>query len=185
MPLYNPAASSSTPGFGTSLPGSPSNGDEYILTDSTSAPTYAWRFRYVSAKSSNKWVFIGGNDLLAAVDTNETTSSSSYTALTTAGPSVAVPVAGDYIVSLGAQMTNDVGGKAARMSYDIGATGAVDGDGIVDYGVAGSNYIHLFKKRKKTGLTAVTLTCKYKSELGSNASFADRYISILPIAIGG
>jgi hypothetical protein len=49
------------PGYGTSLPVSPVDGQEYILVDSTTNPTYQWRFRYNAASASAyKWEFIGG-----------------------------------------------------------------------------------------------------------------------------
>lgn len=51
----------SSVGYGTSLPGAPSDGDEYILVDSTTAPTYQWRFRYnAGASGTYKWEFVGG-----------------------------------------------------------------------------------------------------------------------------
>src|SRR6478735_5785762 len=60
VPTWAAAAAAATVGFGTSFPGSPADGYDYILVDSTSAPTYAWRFRYVAAASTYKWYFIGG-----------------------------------------------------------------------------------------------------------------------------
>jgi hypothetical protein len=58
------------PGYGTSLPGSPVNGQEYILVDSLTAPTYAWRLRYTASISdSYKWVFVGGSEVfISAAD---------------------------------------------------------------------------------------------------------------------
>ena len=50
-------ASSSTASLVTSLPGSPVDGQEVILVDSTTAPTYGVRLRYVSAAS--KWIRVG------------------------------------------------------------------------------------------------------------------------------
>jgi hypothetical protein len=38
--------------YGTSLPGSPSDGDEYILVDSTSGSTYRWHLRYNQNQTS-------------------------------------------------------------------------------------------------------------------------------------
>jgi len=48
-------------GYGTTLPGSPVDGQEAILVDSTTNPTWAWRFRYNAGSSSAyKWEYIGG-----------------------------------------------------------------------------------------------------------------------------
>jgi hypothetical protein len=45
----------------TTLPVSPFDGQEVVLVDSLTAPTYSWRFRYcASITGAYKWVFIGG-----------------------------------------------------------------------------------------------------------------------------
>ncbi len=75
----------------TTLPGSPTDGQEAILVDSTTAPTYAWKFQYDSSISdSNKWIFIGGAPVSGGLQTNKTTASFSNLAAFT------VPRAGIY-----------------------------------------------------------------------------------------
>lgn len=179
--FYTPAV---TPSIGTALPSNPVDGQEFTLVDSLSAPTYAWRLRYIAAKSSNKWQFVGGSPLEAEVATGETTTEASYSALSTAGPSVAVPVAGDYFVEHG--FTSYSTAKPNWMSYDIGGTGAVDADavegGLDSVADAAGSFA---RRKKKSGLTAVTLTAKYKASSGNTVGFKNRWISIIPIAIGG
>jgi hypothetical protein len=155
--------------------------------DSTSAPTYAWLFQYYS--SISKWLFIGGSPAYAEVATAESPgSANAYVALTTAGPSIAVPRAGDYFVEIGVTIA-ETGNTTLEgyMSYDIGATAAVDADaasgvgGVANqFGAPGQSYE---RRRKKTGLSAsTTLTSKYKS--GSvNASFKNRWMAVTPIAV--
>lgn len=47
------------PTYGTSFPASPINGQEHILVDSTTNPTYEWRYRYnANNTTANKWEFI-------------------------------------------------------------------------------------------------------------------------------
>ena len=84
---------------GTSLPGTPMDGQLYdYVADSTDG--VVWRFRYRAASASTyKWEFVGGSPLTEIVASNESTSSTSYTDLATAGPSITVPLAGDYIIS--------------------------------------------------------------------------------------
>ena len=183
--IWAPTSASGAPTPATTLPGSPVNNQQTILTDSTSAPTYYWLLQYNSTAA--KWQFIGGSPLYAEVTTAETTSSTTYAALTTAGPTVTVPNAGDYMVELGFQL-NAQGGTPAHsfMSYDIGGTGAVDADAAVAWSYAtqtvnpgGSAY----RRRKKTAISASTaLTSKYKVS-ANTGGFAQRYISILPIQI--
>ncbi len=176
---WKPYSGGIAPTPATTLPGSPSDGQQAILTDSTSAPTYNWFFQWSAAAS--KWIFIGGSPAYSEVQTAEATTSTTYVALTTAGPSFTVPRAGDYYVSIGAAI--DPGGlDNAFMSYDIGGTGAVDADQIIAN--QGSNttwYWSVSRDRLKTGLAASTaLVAKYKSGAGANATFKDRWMSVLP-----
>lgn len=186
----NPSTGSTPPplsgllvvGIGTSLPVSPVNDQEYILVDSLTAPTYQWRFRYLAAKAINKWLFIGGSRAYAEVQTAETTTSNPYVALATPGPSLIVPIAGDYIVEHGFISTT---AKPNYMSYDIGATPAVDADrvetalaGVIDGSGTASRI-----RRKSLG--AVTLTAKYGSFGGQSSGFKSRWIAITPVAVGG
>lgn len=170
----------------TSLPSSPVDGDEIILTDSLTAGTYQWHLRYVSARATNKWLFVGGTRLEAEVATSEATAASAYAALATAGPSITLPVAGDYFIEHGFQCDGfPTNNQTIYMSYDIGATGATDADSVQatqDTSTGGLSPGHRLKK--KTGLTAVTLTAKYRTN-GVSSKFAQRYIAATPIAIGG
>jgi len=169
----------------TALPSNPNNGDEIVLTDSLSAGTYHWHFRYVAARSSNKWVFVGGTPLVGETATSETRTNTAYGDLSggATGPSITLPVAGDYVITHGLDGEN---GSAAIsfMSYDIGASGAVDADGVrMDIGNAGSGGSFM-RSKKKTGLTAVALTSKYKVSTGTMTAL-NRFIQALPIAVGG
>ena len=50
------------PGYATTLPGSPVDGQETIFVDSLTNPIYQWRFRYNAGSSSAyKWEFVGGS----------------------------------------------------------------------------------------------------------------------------
>jgi len=84
--------------YGTTLPGSPVDGQEAILVDSTTAPTYQWRFRYNNGSSSSyKWEFIGGSPYTTYLATQENIGTlSTWQDLTTVGPRLLVPRAGDY-----------------------------------------------------------------------------------------
>ena len=166
----------------TALPSNPADGDEVIFVDSLTAPTYAWHLRYVAARSSNKWVFIGGSPLSAAVATSETSSSTTYAALATAGPSVTIPVAGDYIVEHGSTLSSGTN-ATGRHSYDIGGTGAVDADSVATEYVGAVGPTSVFRRKAKS-LTAVTLTSKYKTS-GGTVTVVERFLAVTPVAIGG
>ena len=181
--------SAPTVAYGTSLPASPVDGQETILVDSISNPSYQWRFRYnVGSTSSYKWEFVGGTPAYISVTTAESTSSSTYAALTTAGPSFTLPRAGDYNISIGFQGLMQVSAALYAMSYDIGGTGAVDADYVVgtvpQEGTSGNNdYISLSRTSTKTGLSAVALTAKYKTTNSKSATFKNRWFSITPVRV--
>lgn len=81
--------------FGTSLPAAPVDGQEAILVDSLTLPTFCWRFRYVvSITDAAKWVGAG-----SALTVGPTAGGSLSTDIPTDipnGPSLVVPRAGAY-----------------------------------------------------------------------------------------
>lgn len=170
--------------FVTDLPDSPADGDEIrFLADADNGVVWQLRYR-ADAPSVYRWEFIGGPPLYAEVQASEGTASAAYAALATAGPSVTLPLVGDYDVSLGAQASNSTAGAVAHMSYDIGGTGAVDADGPRSTSSGAGADIAIAYTRRKTGLTAVALTAKYKQVAGGTATFARRFISATPVRVG-
>jgi len=115
--------------------------------------------------------------LFAEVTTEETTTNISYAALATAGPSITIPAAGDYIVEIGFGGMGSAIGIGVAMSYDIGGTGAVDADRVYfETQVASQRLPHASRARQKT-LVAVTLTAKYKVTSGTG-TFRDRWMRV-------
>jgi len=90
-------------GYGTTLPASPVDGQEYTFVDSTTTPTYQWLFRY-NAGSSNadKWEFIGGAPYQISGAPNAILNTGTQVAATAAywftGMSFTTPRAGVWIV---------------------------------------------------------------------------------------
>lgn len=92
--------------YSATPPGSPADGDEWVLpADATGG--VMWRFRYRAASASAyKWEFVGGNSLYALVAAVEsTTTVGAWLDLTTVGPRVTVPRAGDYDVVVSSAKT--------------------------------------------------------------------------------
>jgi hypothetical protein len=89
------------PSYSTTLPASPVDGQEHILVDSITNPTWQWRFRYNAGSTSvYKWEFVGGSTI--------TISGGSFTTPTGPtgwldgnGPSFSLPRAGTYKYSWG------------------------------------------------------------------------------------
>lgn len=118
-PTTNPPALWSAlpagPTYGTTLPASPNNGQEAILVDSLTNPSYQWRFRYnANSTSAYKWEFIGGApkifnyDQGGALMSNAafTQSGSSRWWVNAAGTIFLVPRSGDYRVFCKQQIGN-------------------------------------------------------------------------------
>lgn len=170
-----------TPGYGTTLPASPTDGDTYILVDSTSNPTYQWMFLYHSGSANtDKWEFIGGVPANVEVTTQENTSSTTYAALATAGPLFAIPRAGVYDVYLEAGMVAITAAQTTWMSYDIGGTAAVDADAAA--GASGAADPTFAARTRRKTLTAVTLTAKYRVS-GNTGSFQRRVMRVCPVRV--
>jgi hypothetical protein len=163
-------------GRSTTFPTSPVDGDIHVYPADTTNGVM-WMFMYRSVP--NDWEFIGGSPLFAEVTTDESTTSTSYAALATAGPSIALPFVGDYMVEIGCHSYNS-GSAQNSMSYDIGATAAADVDRVLPQVSAGGQIYVASRPRRKTGLTAVTLTAKYKTSAGT-AQFLNRWMRVVPI----
>lgn len=178
--------------YSTTLPGSPVDGDEAILVDSTTNPSYQWRFRYNgSSTSSYKWEYVGGTPGYAIVTAvgaggGESTASDTYTALTTAGPTFTIPRAGDYQISIGFTGGNGNSTCNALMSFDIGATGAVDADKCnATYSASTTSFPSVYRTISKTGMSAsTTLTAKYRRDGSAGTGyFWNRWISVVPVRV--
>lgn len=176
---------------GTTFPAAPADKDEYHYVAS---PTdgIVWRFKYnAGSASSYKWEFVGGPPLVSYVATAQSTTSTAYAALGTAGPLLILPFAGDYDVSVGATIAAPLSsaiGSESLMSYDIGGTGASDSDSVEATAAVNSATAvghSLTFPQRKTGLTAVTLTAKYKSSSGGTSFFSKRWMAVTPARVSG
>ena len=169
----------------TTLPTAPVNGQEvYYVADATNG--IVWHLKYRSASASAyKWEFVGGPSLFAEIATNETTASTTYVALATAGPTVTVPLAGDYDVEISLRNLNSGAGLACLRSFSIGATAAVDADAAVGAPAVGStDSFCSLRYRRKTALAASTaLAAKYRVT-GGTGSFITRAMQVTPVRVG-
>lgn len=145
------------------------------------------------ATSALGQIFVGtGANSIAArligqteVLTSESTSSTSYTALTTA-QAVTVTTGTQALVIITAQWTNATVGNQSTMSYAISGASTIAisdnwaltmTDAVSNAFVSGSRiYLH-------TGLTAGsnTFTTQYKSSAATAANFRNRVITVIPL----
>ena len=163
-------------GIGTSLPASPTDGQEYFYI-ADAANGIVWHLRYRAASSSPyKWEFVGG----AALNSDFLGAQSAAIGSWGSGlPQIAVPRAGDYQFTFSATATPSAAGLIGLALYTSGvfvdtqsASQALAGEQILGRAdvpqlavPAGTVYQHGF-------YTAVA------------ATFQRRYISVRPVRIG-
>lgn len=166
------------PEYVTALPGSPDDGEEVYFE---AAAGVIWHLRYnASSASSFKWEFVGGPALSHEVATQETRDNSAYGDLTTVGPQVTLPLAGDYEVEYGVRITG-LGSGSAWAAIKRGAAATSDND-AVQTSTTGS---HHSRKQKMTGLSAsAVLKMQYRETDSDAVSFDSRFLFVRPIRVG-
>jgi hypothetical protein len=125
----------------------------------------------------------------AVVATFESTSSTTYTDLATAGPTVNVlriGATGKALVALHVAMSNATANVASYYSFAIsGATTSAASDALgIGFTSAGAFVgIRTGSTLLLTGLTPgnTTFTSKYRQDPGGTANFLDRRISVTPL----
>lgn len=161
----------------TSLPGSPSNGDEVILVDSLTAPTYAWRLIYLSGISdANKWLFIGGVPLLSEVTGAIGQGGGSGQGDLSGGPSVSIPRAGVYDIEFGAHMGMNNGNAITYLVVN-GVTISQQAESTSGSGSAWS------LARYTAASAGLVAKLQYSNAASSSATFEQRKIVIRPVRI--
>jgi len=185
-PIPNFPVSTLPVGYGTTLPSAPVNGQEHILVDSLTAPSYQWRFRYnAGASGPYKWEFIGGAPATHNINTAETCATSgSYQNLATNGPLITLPRAGDYRAE-------------ALVSGNAGSTvpnTLIAGIGVGDFTspINASTFYHAVATQ--TGMFPLlaellaraagdVIKLRYRTSAGTSAWFGERTLRITPVRV--
>jgi len=172
--------------YGTTMPANPVDGQEHVLVDSTTNPSYQWRFRYNAGSSSSfKWEFVGGSPVVRRIATQENTASGTNVDLATPGPLFVMPRAGDFQVEWGfmgvvvaanptnlvSQMyVNGVGSGISAVCNLVAITTA----GVADTGMTAWN-----------GSVAANdeWRMKYSSAAVINVGFANRWMRVTPVRV--
>jgi microcystin-dependent protein len=185
-------ATASPPQYVTSLPSNPVDGQTVVYAaDATNGVMWTLRYR-AAATGSYKWDVLGGPPLTAFVATQQSRATNSYGDLTTSGPSVTVPLAGDYDVQVGAgvQTPANTGVFAtSRVSYQVGSTSASNDDSAYQVNFnSGAGETHeasvVSPLARKTGVAVSSaITAKYLA-YGGTHYFANRWITVTPVRVG-
>jgi len=105
--------------YATTLPVSPSDGDQAVLVDSTTAPTYQWHFRYnAGSVSSFKWEYIGGAPKISYTQAAVSSAAASNVWSAGLGTSFTLPRQGDYDLRWSGR--DDGNGAGSLSDYGIG-----------------------------------------------------------------
>lgn len=165
------------------LPGSPSNGQQVILTDSLTVPTYNWLLQYNSAiTDANKWICVGGAPATSEILTAQTTAlTATFQDLATVGPSFTIPRAGIYDIefSVDASITASPGGVAAKLG--AAATSLNDGGFVlVAVGGDGSAAVALIRR---TLAAADLVKLQYQGQTPSANTYLRRRLFVMPVRV--
>jgi hypothetical protein len=162
-------------------PGSPIDGDEWILpVDTTNG--VMWRFRYRAASGSTyKWEFIGGSPLNSDVGASVNSTSTTYADLAgSTGPTVTVPRGGDYDVMWGVYMYNSTVGIGNLASPSWAGAVLLDSDAIIGQGQTPVSASRLIRR---TGMTASDVIKIQYRVGGGTGTFANRWLRVTPYRV--
>jgi len=166
----------------TSLPVSPVDGQEIVFVDSLTAPTYHWHLRYIAAKASNKWVFVGG---FPAHATNYDVMGANLSSTTYVDPStvcsLTVPLAGSYRCTY-IQHTSGTAGYIGFVSLKKGSAATADADSPNVDGSA--NFVFGQREIIVTGLAAGDVLKLQGKVNTSSMTLRVQRLSVIPQAVG-
>lgn len=160
------------------------------LADDTNGVVWTFRYRAASA-SSYKWEFVGGPALVDTATGSSTRTNTAYGALADSdGPSVTLPLAGDYDVSFGAQeLSSNTNGQPVYISVGTSAP-ADDASAVVayNYNATGANRddltISVARSVRLTGLaSAAAVAAYYRAGTGAQVTAKQRWLNVTPIRV--
>jgi len=178
-PIITPATMNAAP-FTT-----PYDGQEIVLTDSLTAPTFNWHFRYnASDSTAYKWEFIGGPAYTIEVNPQVIVSSAWPTlGAGSGGPSFDVPRGGNYLCTLGANAVNNATASAPMIALAVQGTLV---DQSVCYGAPSAANLSVALSRSVTvsGLAATnTISARYGVLATGAGGFDRRWLTVLPAKV--
>jgi hypothetical protein len=159
------------------LPSSPADGQQAILVDSLTVPTYSWLLQWSAAAA--RWLYIGGASASSEVDASEAVVATftNYQDLTTVGPQFTAPRAGVYELSYGA-----VGQEQTYMSPKIGAAATSDND-RTQVVTGSSATMSVSRARRKTLAQGDLVKLQYRSADANARTFVNRWLKVLPVGL--
>lgn len=171
---------------GTTFPTNPADGQTFIYNADTTNGV-KWEFQYRAASASTyKWESIGGAPMVSVVDADETfTDDAAYHDTATAGPTVTVPLPGDYLYVASANLYHATGATDMEIGVKPGAAG-VAAPHRAQVRIAGATVpVTVTFSNQFLGLAASTaLKLQYLSAAAAGAANTRwRSLSVVPIRV--
>ena len=169
-------------------PGSPIDGDEWILPADTTAGIM-WRFRYRAASASAyKWEFIGGPWQTTIVATSEgALATAAWHDLTTPGPQITVARAGEYLVSASASIQSAIAAASLYIGVVLGASSTNPGTAQGGMTISTANFLGTLAISPQTYLAVTAgglLKVRYFTTAGgAGQNWSARNLAVLPIRV--
>jgi hypothetical protein len=173
-------------GYGTTLPAGPVDGQEHVLVDTVTNPTWQWRFRYNAGSTSPyKWEFVGGSPLQRVAGESQILTLSASVAILAPGGIVTVPRTGDYFVEISVPMT---GSPATPHISNFAAYAATQlGEAAITAGPASAASVsfHAQERSRVNGLgVGTSIGIGAWSGQGNTWGMATmRWVAILPVRV--
>jgi len=172
--------------YSTSLPTNPVDGQEAILVDSITNPSYQWRFRYnAGSTSAFKWEFVGGTDAFGRIDANESSATvNTWMDMATPGPLVTLSRPGDYQIMAGLIGGHTVVNALMYVAIANGTSGT-QGPSRGWYGNlgGGSSQVAPSVIDRIVGCVATDLRLRYYNASTGTMNVNNRWIAVRPIRV--
>lgn len=175
------ALPSSVVSIGTALPGSPTDGQQFILVDTLAGtPAYSWLLQWNTSLS--KWLFIGGSEAVLTGTPNATVTAGTQVGATgfyyPTASAFTTPRAGVY------QITSNIwlneGGNATGMDYSLFTGTALLADTRRQSAYVGGSDLS-FASSGKTGAVAASTVIGAASSPGSAGVIKQYAVAVKPL----
>ncbi len=167
------------------LPSSPVNDQQAILTDSLTAPTYEWLLQWVA--SISKWIHIGGGPAYSSVDTSQNGggATNTFVDFPTVGPQFTVPRAGIYLVRFGCTGGGNGGATTSFAGVKAGSTSPSLGTDRTSIAVSWQSSGGLASEFETGTLAAADVVKMMMADgnTGRPIAMSSRWLSVLPVTL--
>lgn len=147
----------------------------YLEVDSTNG--LQWHLAYESGEPTYKWRYIGGPPMVATVGTDETTASTTYVDITTVGPFIAIPRAGDFDCDMQAQLWGPTTSNA-----DVIGPGVTPNDAFAPQSSVSA--VQTVRAEKRVTFNASgTAKLQYRAGTASTIHASQRRLAVKPVRL--